>query len=49
MKIRELLKKIDDKVRPPHVKGHDVNDAFTAGSGTARPSFTAPQQDRKPQ
>jgi hypothetical protein len=46
MKIRELLKKIDDKVRPPHVKGHDVNDAFTVGSGT--PSFTPSQQDTKP-
>jgi hypothetical protein len=48
MKIRELLKKIDDKVRPPHVKGHDVNEAFSAGAGNPRPTFTASQQDKKP-
>jgi hypothetical protein len=48
MKLRELFKKIDDKLRPPHVKGHDVNEAFTVGSGTGNPKFTASQQDERP-
>ena len=48
MKIRELLKKIDDKLRPPHVKGHDVNDAFIRGSEGAPANFQPSQQDEKP-
>jgi hypothetical protein len=48
MKVRELLKKIDDKLRPPHVKGADVNDAFTRGSEEAPSSYIPSQQDDRP-
>jgi hypothetical protein len=48
MKIRELWKKIDDKLRPVHVKGDDVNDAFTVGSEEAPSYFVSSQQDERP-
>jgi hypothetical protein len=48
MKIRELLKKVDDKIRPPHLKGQDVNDRFTSGVEGAPGTFTASQQDQRP-
>ena len=47
MTIRELLKKIDDMLRPPHVKGQDVNQAFKRGYGGAPASFTPSQQDER--
>jgi hypothetical protein len=48
MKIRELWTKIDNVLRPPHVKGHDVNDAFIRGSEGAPASFQPSQQDEEP-
>ena len=48
MKIRELWRKIDDKLRPVHVKGQDVNARFTAGAESAPANFTASQQDEGP-
>jgi hypothetical protein len=49
MKIRQLLRKIDDKLRPVHVKGQDVNDAFIRGAESAPANFTASQQDERPE
>jgi hypothetical protein len=48
MKIRALLTKINDKLRPPHVKGEDVNEAFTRGAEEAPSYFVSSQQDERP-
>jgi hypothetical protein len=49
VKIRELLRKINDAVRPPHVGPQEPTDVTERG-GTAYsgPSYVSSQQDEKP-
>jgi hypothetical protein len=49
VKIRELLKKINDAVRPPHVGPQQPTD-ITERGGTedSAPSFVPSQQDERP-
>ncbi|HJU35796.1 MAG TPA: hypothetical protein VJ716_00060 [Gaiellaceae bacterium] len=49
MKIRELLKKIDLAIRPPHVGPRQPTD-ITERGGTeySSPNFVSSQQDEKP-
>ena len=49
MKIRELLKKIDLGIRPPHVGPQEPTDVTERG-GTehSAPSYTPSQQDKGP-
>ena len=49
MKIRELLKKIDLAIRPPHVGPRQPTD-ITERGGTehSAPSYVSSQQDEKP-
>ena len=49
MKIRELLTKINDAIRPPHVGSLPPTD-ITARGGTehSAPMLTQSQQDKRP-
>ena len=49
MKIRELLRKINDAVRPPHVGPLPPTD-ITERGGTeySSPNYVSSQQDEKP-
>ena len=50
MKIRDLLTKVNGKLRPAHVDGHehDVDEAFAVGKATGNASFVPSQQDERP-
>jgi len=50
MKIRDLLRKINDAVRPPHVGGQEPTDVTERG-GTeySAPSYVPSQQDERPE
>ena len=49
MKIRELLRKINDAVRPPHVGPLQPTDVTERGGTVdSAPSYVPSQEDKKP-
>jgi hypothetical protein len=49
VKIRELLKKVDLAIRPPHVGPRQPTDITErGGTENSAPSYVPSQQDKKP-